>query len=540
MSIAIASAQLDFTVGDIAGNVAKMAATRAKAGSEKAALVVFPEMSLTGYPAEDLVLRRSFQDEAMRAVEQLALLTADGGAAIILGGLWRGDGALYNTVFLLDGGRIAHRQYKHILPNYGVFDEKRVFSAGPAPSPVCWRDLSLGLMICEDMWGAETARVLKKEGAELLVVINSSPYEARKEEMRHDAALSRVRETGLPLMYVNLVGGQDELVFDGGSFVMLGNGIIQSRMHHFSEDFAITRWERSSHGLACAGGRVETARGREESIYSALTLGLRDYVEKNRFPGVLLGLSGGIDSALTAAVAADALGKERVHAVMLPSPYTSEESVEDAKASARALGMRLDTVPVSQAMLAMGDALAPLFTGRPPDVTEENIQSRLRGALLMAISNKFGSLLLTTGNKSELAAGYATLYGDMCGGFNVLKDVYKTEVYRLARWRNGGGEVIPGRVLTKAPSAELKPNQTDQDSLPPYDVLDAILERLIERQMPLDVIERQGYDRATIDRVAQLLYRSEYKRRQAAPGVKISEMSFGRDRRYPLTCGWVA
>lgn len=528
MSLNIAIAQLNFTVGDIAGNVKKIVVAHVRAAKEKTDLVVFPEMCITGYPPEDLVLRASFQDEAMRAVEKLAGITQTG-PAILCGSVWRDDDNLYNTAFLLDGGKITHRQYKHSLPNYGVFDEKRVFIAGTVPSPVTLRGVKLGILICEDMWNCEAAHALKAQGAELLVSINASPYETAKHAMRVDAAKACVKDTGLALIYVNQIGGQDELVFDGGSFVMDKGSHITTLLKAFQEDFAIVG-EKT--------GKVEACGSVEEDIYSAMVLGLRDYIEKNRFPGVLLGLSGGIDSALTAAVATDALGKDRVRAVMLPSPYTSKESLEDAAECAKLLDIRLDTVPISPAMPVISDMLAGVFAGKQPDITEENIQSRLRGLVLMAISNKFGALVLTTGNKSEMGAGYATLYGDMCGAFNVLKDVYKTEVYKISRWRNKRGRVMPERVITKAPSAELKPNQTDQDSLPPYDVLDTILQMLIEQRLSVAEIAAQGYDYKTTERVAKLLYRSEYKRRQAAPGVKITRMAFGRDRRYPLTSGW--
>ncbi len=535
----IAIAQSNFTVGDIAGNMERIAALHRQASKQKADLLICSEMCITGYPPEDLVLRKSFRQAAMQAVSGLASLTKKG-AALLCGGLWNEDGALYNAAFLFENGQVVHRQYKHHLPNYGVFDERRVFKEGIFPAPLSWRGMKLGLLICEDMWSDDVARNLSMHGAELLVSINASPFDVKKHDVRIAQAKQRVSETGLPLIYVNQIGGQDELVFDGSSFVMSADGIVQGQLDSFREDFAIVTWDAGGKRLEC-GAKGEARgekRGEDELIYNALTLGLRDYVEKNRFPGVVLGLSGGIDSALTAAVAVDALGRERVHALMMPSPYTSRASLEDAAACARALDIRLDIVPISQAMLVFDELLAPLFAGGKPDVTEENIQSRLRGNILMAVSNKFNKMLLTTGNKSEMSVGYATLYGDMCGGFNVLKDVYKMEVYALARWRNRQREVIPERVLTRAPSAELKPNQTDQDSLPPYDILDAILERLIEEQMPVSEIIAAGYERETVEKVSRMLYRSEYKRRQAPPGVKITTMSFGRDRRYPLTNGW--
>jgi len=536
----IAIAQTNFTVGDIAGNVEKIAALHKKAAAQKADLIIFSEMSITGYPPEDLVLRKGFQEEAMQAVAQLVQLTRNG-PAILAGGLWREKTSLYNTAFLIESGIVLHRQYKHNLPNYSVFDEKRTFAEGIIPGPTLWRGKKLGIMICEDMWKPEVAENLKKQGAELLITINSSPYDVKKQEARYANARTRIKQTGLPLIYVNQIGGQDELVFDGNSFTMSAKGEITGHLKGFEEDFFVLNYDN---GVITSQNFPPPSQNDEEAtlrgMYQAMMLGLRDYVRKNRFPGVLLGLSGGIDSALTAAIATDVLGAKSVHTLMMPSVYTSKESMEDAAECAKALGIKLDIVPISPAMLAFDEMLAPLFTGKKPDITEENIQSRLRGNILMAVSNKTGNLVLTTGNKSEMAVGYATLYGDMCGAFNVLKDVYKTTVYKLAHWRNKQSPVIPARIITKAPSAELKPNQTDQDSLPPYALLDAILMRLVEDQLSINEIATQGYDRKTVEQVAKLLYRSEYKRCQAAPGVKITEMSFGRDRRYPLTNGWNA
>jgi NAD+ synthase len=536
--VKIALAQSDFVVGDIAGNVDKITSLHAKASLQGADLVLFPEMAITGYPPEDLVLRPAFQDDAMRAAEKLAGITQNG-TAIVTGGLWREKDRMYNTAFLLDRGDTLFRIYKRNLPNYGVFDEKRVFDAGPPPEAAIWRGIRLGILICEDMWSPEAARHLAAGGAEILLSLNASPYDREKHPVRLDQAGKRARETGLPLLYVNIVGGQDELVFDGRSFAVAPDGRMQCQLKGFAGDFAIMEWRRDANGWNCdAGFTAPPPQSGEEDVWQAMTLALRDYAEKNRFPGVLLGLSGGIDSALTAAAAVDALGAERVHTLMMPSPYTSPESMEDAAQCAQLLGIKLDIVPISPAMLALDDMLTPLFAGSAAGITEENIQPRLRGALLMAVSNKRGSLVLTTGNKSEIAVGYATLYGDMCGGYNVLKDVYKTDIYALARRRNMQGRVIPERILTKAPSAELKPNQTDQDSLPPYDLLDAILLRLVERRQSAHEIAAEGYDLATVEYVTRLLARSEYKRRQAAPGVKLSPVSFGRDWRYPLTSGW--
>lgn len=534
--------QLNFTVGDIAGNIEKITSSYKKAVRSKADLVVFSEMAITGYPPEDLVLRKSFQEAAMQAVEKLAELTGKKGTAILVGGIWREENTVYNAAFLLDGGEIHHRQYKHCLPNYGVFDEKRLFTAGHLPSPANWRRKKLGILICEDMWEPAAARNLQKKGAELLIVINASPYDFEKQEARLENARARVKENKLPLIYANQTGGQDEVVFDGNSFVLSAQGELTAQFHGFEEDSAVFELKGKSITTSRRDIRPSLAPYDGDTIlrdiYHAMMLGLRDYVHKNRFPGVLLGLSGGIDSALTAAIAVDALGPEAVHAVMLPSPYTSRASMEDAAECAKKLRIRLDTVSISSAMLAFDKMLGPLFSGRQPDLTEENIQSRLRGNALMAISNKFGNLLITTGNKSEMAVGYATLYGDMCGAYNVLKDIYKTTIYKLANWRNRQNTVIPKRIITKPPSAELRPNQTDQDSLPPYDLLDAILQRFIEQQMSSKEIIAEGFDKTMVERVAKMFYRSEFKRRQAPPGVKITPMSFGRDRRYPLASGW--
>jgi NAD+ synthase len=431
-----------------------------------------------------------------------------------------------------------------------VFDEKRVFAAGPVPGPMAFPlaggdQLRIGGMVCEDMWTGDVAEGLEESGAEILIVPNGSPFEHDKQDLRLNLAVARVTETGLPLIYCNQVGGQDELVFDGASFVLNADRRLAAQAKAFEEDLLLTRWRRGRDGpWACVPGRIEPAVVGLDAIYRAMCLGLGDYVDKNRFPGVVLGLSGGIDSALSAAVAVDALGAERVHAVMMPSRYTSAASTEDARAVAEALGIRLDRIPIEPAVDAFATMLEPLFAGRPPDVTEENIQARIRGVILMAISNKLGSMVLTTGNKSEMSVGYATLYGDMCGGYSVLKDVYKTTVFALARWRNQqlpahargpAGTVIPERIIIKPPSAELRANQTDQDSLPPYDELDAILEGLVEQDLSARELVGKGHDPAVVRRVSNLLDLAEYKRRQAPPGVKITRKAFGRDRRYPIT-----
>lgn len=533
MTLRITIAQANFTVGDLAGNAEIVARLHAQAAAAGADLLVLTEMAITGYPPEDLVLRKGFQQQAMQTAHDLAKRLPKA-PAILLGGLWAEGDALYNAAFLLEGGKIAHTQYKHRLPNYGVFDEKRVFAKGELPQPVTFKGHKLGVMICEDMWSPDVAAHHAEQGAALLISINASPYEVDKTHQRIDVARHRVQETGLPLIYVNQVGGQDELVFDGQSMALSASDELRSMLPVFAESDVTLTWK----GKDIAGGEIAKPLNEEASIYAAMRLGLKDYVEKNRFPGVVLGLSGGIDSALTAAVAVDALGAERVRCVMMPSPYTSQESLDDAEHCAKLLGIRLDSLPITPAMEAFTSMLSPLFAGKAADTTEENIQSRIRGMLLMAVSNKEGALVLTTGNKSEMSVGYATLYGDMCGGYSVLKDLYKTTVYAVSRWRNSQGMVIPERVITKAPTAELKHNQTDQDTLPPYDMLDAILNALVEGQRSVEEIIAEGYDRATVTRVARMLYLAEYKRRQAPPGVKITGMAFGRDRRYPITSRW--
>ncbi|HLH96062.1 MAG TPA: NAD+ synthase [Xanthobacteraceae bacterium] len=542
--LAIAIAQLDPTVGDIAGNAAKARAARAAAAREGADIVALPEMFLSGYPPEDLVLKPALQAACRAKVEELAAETADGGPALLVGTPWVEDGKLYNAYCLLDRGAVAARRFKVDLPNYGVFDEKRVFAAGPLPGPVNFRGVRLGLPICEDIWGSDVVETLSETGAELLIVPNGSPYWREKEETRLNIAVARVTESDLPLIYVNEVGGQDELVFDGASFALHADCSLAFQLPAFREVVTIVRWQRTGNGWRCVDAPLAKSQPSDQDDYSACVLGLRDYIEKNGFAGVVLGLSGGIDSALCAAIAVDAIGAARVRCVMLPYRFTAEESLHDAASIARALGVHYDVIPIEQAVSGLEHTLAPLFAGHARDVTEENLQSRARGTLLMAISNKLGLMVVTTGNKSEMSVGYATLYGDMNGGFNPIKDLYKTEVYRLARLRNGwapedalgpAGPVIPDNVLTRAPTAELRENQTDQDSLPPYDVLDAILERMVEREEPIADIVAAGFPRETVVKVERLLNLAEYKRRQAAPGVKVTLKNFGRDRRYPIT-----
>jgi NAD+ synthase len=542
--LTIALAQLNPTVGDVAGNLARIRAARAEAARQGADLVLYTELVVCGYPPEDLVLKPRLQDDCMAAVQALAADTADGGPAMIVGSPWREDSKLYNAAFLLDGGKIAAARYKYDLPNYGVFDEKRVFVPGPLPGPMVFRGVRLGLMICEDMWKPEVTECLAETGAEILLVPNGSPYELDKPDERMNLAVARVAESGLPLVYVNQIGGQDELVFDGGSFVVNADHSLAAQLPEYREAVALTRWRRDGGKWVCETTERIAPPTRLEGIWLAMVTGLRDYVQKNRFPGVVLGLSGGIDSALTAAVAADALGPEKVWAVMLPYRFTSSDSLEDAAACAELIGLRYNTVPIGPTVEAMYATLKPLFDGRKPDITEENVQSRMRGLTLMALSNKFGHMVLTTGNKSEVSVGYATLYGDMCGGYNVIKDLYKTTVFELSHWRNQhhpagalgpAGRVIPERIITKPPTAELRPDQKDEDSLPPYAMLDQILEGLVEREMGVDEIVAKGFPREVVKRVEHLLYIAEYKRRQAAPGVKITRRNFGRDRRYPIT-----
>ena len=545
--LAIALAQTNPTVGAIEGNADKIRVAREAARQQGADLVVFGELVMSGYPPEDLVLKRSFLEATAEAVEKLAVETRDGGPAVILGAPWRIEDRLYNAALLLDGGRITAVVRKHEIPNYGVFDEKRLFVPGPLPAPVPFRGARLGLMVCEDMWFPAVAGALKQKGADLLIVVNGSPFETDKPGARLAHAQARVAETGLSLAYVNLVGGQDELVFDGASFVLGSRGETAVRLPSWREHLFSTRWRKSPAGWSCEGAEIAPEPDPVANVYGALVTGLGDYVDKNIFPGVLIGLSGGVDSALAAALAVDAIGAERVHGVMMPSPYTSRDSVEDAAELARRLGCRLDTIPIVPAMDAFEAMLRETFVQHPPDTTEENIQARARGITLMALSNKFDYMVLSTGNKSEMSVGYATLYGDMCGGYSVLKDVYKTAVYRLARWRNKhrpegakgpAGAPIPERVLTKAPTAELKPNQTDQDTLPPYEILDGILESLIEGERGVRETAAMGFDEATVRRVWRMLDRAEYKRRQAPPGVKITSRAFGRDRRYPIVNGF--
>ncbi|WP_441268361.1 NAD+ synthase [Bradyrhizobium sp. 215_C5_N1_1] len=546
---AVTLAQLNPTMGDIEGNAAKVRAARAQARSDGADLVLFPELFIAGYPPEDLVQKPAFQDTCRAAIEALARETADGGPAVLVGTPWIEDGRLHNACALLDGGKIAALRFKCNLPNYGVFDEKRLFSRGPAAGPVTVRGVRIGVPICEDIWLEESedyenvVETLAETGAEIILVPNGSPYARDKSDVRLSVAVARVTESGLPLVYLNQVCGQDELVFDGGSFALNGDLSLAAQLPAFEESVTTLRFTRNGEDWRCAGPIAAQPEG-DRADYAACVLGLRDYVAKNGFPGVLLGISGGIDSALCAAIAVDALSADQVHGVMLPYRYTAASSIADAGELAGHLGIRYEVLPIAEAVTGFETILSGIFKNLPPDITEENLQARTRGTLLMAISNKTGLMVVTTGNKSEMSVGYATLYGDMNGGFNPIKDIYKTQVFRLAALRNHwkpdgalgpAGEVIPPDIITRPPTAELRENQTDQDSLPPYDVLDGILERLIEREEPLDKIIAAGFDRETVARIDHLLNVAEYKRRQAAPGVKVTARNFGRDRRYPIT-----
>ena len=548
-AFAVTLAQLNPTMGDIEGNAAKVRSARARAIADGADLVLFPELFIAGYPPEDLVQKPAFQAACRSAIEALARETADGGPAMLVGTPWVEDGKLYNACALLDGGRIAGLRFKCNLPNYGVFDEKRLFVRGPASGPVTVRGVRIGVPICEDIWLEESedyenvVETLAETGAEIILVPNGSPYARDKNDVRLSVAVARVTESGLPLVYLNQVCGQDELVFDGASFALNGDLSLAAQLPAFQESIVTLRFARNGDDWRCTGPIAELPEG-DKADYAACVLGLRDYVAKNGFPGVLLGISGGIDSALCAAIAVDALGADQVHGVMLPYRYTAAHSIADAGELAGHLGVRYEVLPIAEAVAGFETILSGLFKNLPPDVTEENLQARTRGTLLMAISNKTGLMVMTTGNKSEMSVGYATLYGDMNGGFNPIKDIYKTQVFRLAALRNAwkpegalgpAGEVIPPDIITRPPTAELRENQTDQDSLPPYEVLDAILERLVEREEPLDQIIAAGFDRETMTRIDHLLNVAEYKRRQAAPGVKVTRKNFGRDRRYPIT-----
>ena len=543
-SLSIALAQTNPIVGDIDKNANIIRDIRNEAAKNESDIVVFSELNLSGYPPEDLVLRSAFLDSIEKTVNKLASETSDGGPAIILGAPWRNNGDCYNAALVLDNGKIETIRFKHHLPNYGVFDEERVFNKGPLSGPVSLRGARFALMICEDMWFSDVSETALESGAEILIVINGSPFELNKSDSRLSHAVARVSETQKPLIYINQVGGQDDLVFDGGSFILNSDCSLALQTSWWETKIIFSNWTKFQDTWICDKGNIEKNNSKLESIYNAMVLGLKDYVSKNNFPGVVIGLSGGIDSALTAAVAVDALGSENVLCVMMPSPYTSKESLYDAKVFADNFNVKIENIDISDSFKTLKNSLSSLFKNKVEDLTEENMQSRIRGLILMSLSNKFGYMVLTTGNKSEVSVGYATLYGDMCGGYSVLKDIYKTTVTDLCVWRNKNkilnslgpnGDVIPNRIITKPPTAELRLNQKDEDSLPPYNILDAILKGLIEEQMSITSLQELGYDIEIVKFVWKLLRNSEYKRRQAAPGVKISNIAFGRDHRYPIT-----
>ncbi|HEU4484397.1 MAG TPA: NAD+ synthase [Povalibacter sp.] len=540
-TLRIALAQLDLFVGDVAGNAQRVIDASAQARDElKADLVLFPELSLSGYPPEDLLFHTGMRRQVEAALKRVGEETH--GIAVMVGYPEYAIGAIYNAAAVIRDGVMLANYRKQELPNYKVFDEKRYFKHGRDTRIVDFNGIRTALLICEDVWEPSPALAAKAAGAQLIVVINGSPYSLGYQERREGVVRDRVRDTHLPVVYVNLLGGQDELVFDGGSFVMNAEGEVVQRVAPFVEALVAVDIDLVDGKAIPRPAHIEPARSEEASVYGALVLGVRDYVNKHGFPGVVLGLSGGVDSALTLAIAVDALGAERVHVVMMPSRYTSKMSLEDAELQARMLNVRYDVISIEGTFEAALAALKDVFAGREPDTTEENIQARIRGLLLMAISNKTGRMLITTGNKSEMAVGYATLYGDMNGGFAPIKDCSKMLVYRLANYRNAAApadaKVIPQRVIDRPPSAELRPDQKDSDSLPPYEILDAILELFIEDDLSVDEIASRGFDRATVGRVLDMVKRNEYKRRQAPPGVRISDRAFGRDWRYPITSGY--
>lgn len=539
-------AQLNPTVGDLSGNAAKARDAWEQGKSAKADMVALPEMWITGYNAQDLVMKPAFHQAAIAEIESLAKLCAEG-PTLGVGGPWFEDGKLYNAYFICREGRVVNRVLKHHLPNETVFDEVRIFDSGALGGPYSVGNTRIGSPICEDAWHEDVAETLEETGAEFLMVPNGSPYFRNKFDVRLNHMVSRVVETGLPLVYLNMVGGQDDQVFDGGSFVLNPGGKIAVKLPVFDEVIAHVDFTRGDQGWEAQPGRFEKHPDEWEQDYRVMVEALRDYLRKSGFSKVLLGLSGGVDSALVAAIAVDAIGAENVRCVMLPSEYTSPESLEDAEACAKALGVHYDYVPISEGRTAISNTLAPLFAGRDEDVTEENIQSRLRGLLLMAMSNKFGEMLLTTGNKSEVAVGYATIYGDMNGGYNPIKDLYKTRVFETCHWRNANhrdwmsgpeGLVIPERIITKPPSAELREDQKDSDSLPDYPVLDGILEILVDRDGSIADCVAAGFEEADAKRIQHLLYISEYKRFQSAPGARLTLKAFWLDRRYPIVNRW--
>ena len=545
-NLKIALAQLNPIVGDVKGNIIKLIDIRNNLKDE-VDIIVVPELYVTGYPIDDLVLRNDFLELVENEINILAKITNDGKAAIVLGAPRKEKNSIRNSVFVLDDGKITSFRDKHNLPNSGVFDEQRIFSPGALSGPVKIRNVLIGLPICEDIWTENVIECLCETGAEIILSINASPYSLKKHDQRMSVAVSRVIESKIPLLYLNRVGGQDELVFDGASFCLSHEGELSVQLKDFQEEILEIDLTKLNNNWICKG-KINSISSNLEALYKSLVVSVRDYVRNNGFPGVVLGMSGGIDSALVAAIATDALGPKRVRAVMMPSPYTSQESLEDAKLASSNLGVDYSYLDIKNGMDVIDNILLG-FEGDKvePGITEENIQSRLRGLLLMAISNKYGSMVLATGNKSEYAVGYATLYGDMCGGFAVIKDVWKTDVFRLCEWRNSNkpseflgpnGTVIPERIISKPPSAELREDQKDTDSLPEYDILDTILIKLVEDNLSLEKIVKEGFDVKDVKKITMLLSKSEYKRFQSAPGPKVTEKAFGRDRRYPLTSGF--
>lgn len=546
-TLKIALAQLNPKVGALQDNLKLALNAVAEAEQAGADILMFTELFMSGYFPEDLLFRPQFIADTVATVHEFASRTSDSMLSLLLPTIWEDDGHLFNAVHLIEQGEIRQTRYKYKLPNDDVFYEKRHFAKGPLPEPITIKGVTIGVPICEDIWAPDTCAHLAGQGAEILLCPNGSPYWRDKQPIRWQLVRDRIKQTGLPLLYLNQVGGQDELVFDGASFGMDHEGELVFQGHSFQPELVISTWERQDDRWICTQGNHNNLVSQDEAPWRACVLGLRDYIHKNGFKTAVLGLSGGIDSAITAAIAVDALGPENVHCIMLPYRYTSEDSLADAKKCAEELGVRYDIVPIGDPVEGVNAGLQDIFAGLDPDVTEENIQSRIRGVILMAVSNKLGSMLVTTGNKSEMAVGYATIYGDMNGGFNPVKDLWKTQVYHLADWRNSHmpgdclgpeGEVIPNSIITRPPSAELRDDQTDQDSLPQYPVLDAILRGMVEDELSVAEIAAQGYDRDLIKRIEWLLYTAEYKRRQAAPGVKLTKKAFGIGRKYPITNGW--
>ncbi|MEC7614709.1 MAG: NAD+ synthase [Pseudomonadota bacterium] len=542
----ITIAQLNNTVGDIDGNIAKALEVISSEKSKNSDLIVFSELFISGYPPEDLVLKDSFLNACYEGLEKIVIFSKDINNGIIIGAPIKEDDKIYNCAVLIDSGKIIGISKKKSLPNYSVFDEKRVFDPGETTQTFDFRGIKIGIPICEDIWKPNVCNQLKSDGADIIITPNGSQYDRYKRNLRIETAIERVKENNLPLVYVNQVGGQDELVFDGSSFVINSDQSLFLKCSSWTEEIVNLDFNIEVGFENVGDNHKKSVNGKDEleDIYSALVLGLKDYVEKNNFPGVILGLSGGIDSALCAAISVDALGSEKVKCFMLPFKYTSKQSFIDATECAKNLNIELGSLDIENSFNSLETVLTPFFNNLPPDVTEENLQSRIRGTLLMALSNKVGKMVVTTGNKSEVSVGYSTLYGDMNGGYNPIKDIYKTEVYELSKWRNSSkasnclgpsGEVIPFSIIEKEPTAELREDQKDQDSLPPYDKLDDILESLIDYEMSISEIVKRGHDKSLVKKIENLLYISEYKRRQSAPGVKVSQKNFGRDRRYPIT-----